>query len=161
MMTKDLDHQPTWNTSLRLPLVTDDSELFELQILLGGITLVLSRLHPAIANNRFTYTRGLGMKIARVLERPDVHRHGLTIQTKFSSAHLEQALAECDRALDPASLVTFRKLLVQTVQMEHASAPKFEHSNFTCSAFFAHELESTTYPAESGSPHRPGRPNVN
>jgi hypothetical protein len=44
MMTKDLDDQPTWNTALRLPLVTDDSELFELQILLGGITLVLSRL---------------------------------------------------------------------------------------------------------------------
>jgi hypothetical protein len=161
MMTKDLDHLPTWNTSLRLPLVTNDSELFELQILLGGITLVLSRLHPVIARNRFTYTRGLAMKIARILEGPDVPDDGFGTATSLSSTHLEQSLAECDRALDPATLVTFRKLLVEMVQQEQAIPPKFEHSDFTYSAFMAQERRATAFSGEAPIPHFPERRAIN
>lgn len=161
MMTKDLDHSPAWNTSLRLPLVTDDSVLFELQILLGGINLVLSRLHPVIAKNRFTYTRGLAMKIARILEGPDMPDDCLGVATSLSSAHLEQSLAECDRALDPATLVTFRKLLVQTVQQEQSSPPKFEHSDFTYSAFLAQERRATAFSGEAAGAQHPQRRAVN
>jgi hypothetical protein len=122
MITKDLDSLPIWNNELRLPLVTDDSELFELQILLGGIALVLSRLHPVAAKNRFTYTRGLAMKLSRCLESGDAS------QSRLTSAHLTQCMAECDRALDPGTLIVFKRLTVQTLAREQAdmSALAFE-----------------------------------
>lgn len=113
-MTKDLDSLPAWNTELRLPLVTDDSELFEMQILLGGISLVLSRLHPVAAKNKFTYTRGLAMKLSRCLESGDA------TQSRLTSAHLAQCMAECDRALDPGTLIVFKRLMVQTLAREQA-----------------------------------------
>ena len=48
-----------WNSELRLPLVTSDAELVYLQIMLGGIHLVLSRLHPKFGSSRFTNTLAL------------------------------------------------------------------------------------------------------
>ena len=138
-MTKDLDNQPVWNTELRLPLVTDESELFEFQILLGGISLVLSRIHAVHAKNRFTYTRGLAMKLACVLESGDPAKARLT------SAHLSQSMAECDRALDPGSLIIFKKFLLQALQQEQASAAKLDAEDFTYSAFLAEEQLATSF----------------
>lgn len=138
-MTKDLDNQPVWNTDLRLPLVTDDSDLFEFQILLGGISLVLSRIHAVHAKNRFTYTRGLAMKLTRVMECGD------PVQVRLTSAHLSQALAECDRALDPGSLIIFKKFMLQALQHEQASAAKADAEDFTYSAFLAEEQLAASF----------------
>ena len=164
MMTKDLDTLPTWNTVLRLPLVTDDSDLFELQILLGGITLVLSRLHPVFARNRFTYTRGLAMKIARILEGPAFSTDdlmGSAGSTGLTSAHLEQALAECDRTLDPGTLYTFKKMLVQTVQQEQNRAHKAEQDDFTYSEFLRQEQLARSFAADATVPAAAVRPTLN
>jgi hypothetical protein len=146
-MTKDLDHQPVWNTDLRLPLVTDDSELFEFQILLGGISLVLSRIHAVHAKNRFTYTRGLAMKLARVIECGDA------TQGRLTSAHLSQALAECDRALDPGSLIIFKKFMLEALQREQIKAVGAEAEDFTYSAFLAEEKLANSF-ARQTTPRR-------
>jgi hypothetical protein len=146
-MTKDLDHQPAWNTDLRLPLVTDDSELFEFQILLGGISLVLSRVHAVHAKNRFTYTRGLAMKLTRVLECGD------PAQGRLTSAHLSQAMAECDRALDPGSLIIFKKFMLEALQREQAHAVRAEAEDFTYSAFLAEEQLANSFARQTPS-HR-------
>jgi hypothetical protein len=138
-MTKDLDHQPAWNTELRLPLVTDDSDLFEYQILLGGISLVLSRIHAIHAKNRFTYTRGLAMKLTRILECGD------PTQSRLTSAHLSQAMAECDRALDPGSLIIFKKFMLQAMQQEQISAARADAEYFTYGAFLAEEQLATAF----------------
>jgi hypothetical protein len=144
-MTKDLDNQPVWNTELRLPLVTDDSELFEFQILLGGISLVLSRIHAVHAKNRFTYTRGLAMKLTRVMECGDPS------QVRLTSAHLSQSLAECDRALDPGSLMIFKKFMLQALQQEQANALKVDTGDFTYSAFLAEEQLATSFARQSAA----------
>ena len=146
-MTKDLDNQPVWNTELRLPLVTDDSELFEFQILLGGISLVLSRIHAVHARNRFTYTRGLAMKLTCVIDCGDLAKGRLT------SAHLSQALAECDRALDPGSLIIFKKFLLQALQQEQASAAKAEAEDFTYNAFLAEEQLANSFARQTSPRH--------
>ncbi len=123
MITKDLDELPLWNTSLRLPMVTDDSELFEYQILLGGISLVLSRLHPDQGKNRFTYTRGLAMKLTRLLESADIQ------QFRPSSAHLTESLAECERALDTGTLIVLRRMQLQTLKDERADAVRAQNDS--------------------------------
>jgi hypothetical protein len=83
---------------------------------------VLSRLHPIAAKNRFTYTRGLAMKLSRCLESGDAS------QSRLASSHLTQCMAECDRALDPGTLIVFKRLMVQTLAREQAdmSAVGFE-----------------------------------
>jgi hypothetical protein len=144
MITKDLADLPTWNTSLRLPLVTDDSELFEFQILLGGITLVLSRLHPVFAKNRFTCTRGLAIKLTHVLECGDPS------QGRLSSTHLAQVMAECDRALDPGTLIVIRKLYAETLRLEQESARGKALADFTYSDFLAEEQLASSF-ARQGS----------
>ncbi len=123
MITKDLDDLPLWNTSLRLPMVTDDSELFEYQILLGGISLVLSRLHPEQGKNRFTYTRGLAMKLAKLLESADIQ------QFRPSSVHLTESLAECERALDTGTLIVLRRMQLQALKDERADAVKAQNDS--------------------------------
>jgi len=132
-------------SALRLPLVTDDSELFELQILLGGITLVLSRLHPVFAKNRFTCTRGLAMKLTRVLECGD------PAQGRLASSHLAHALAECDRALDPGTLIIFRKLLAQTLKEEQETALGQEQEDFTYSHFMAEEQLAASFARQAST----------
>ena len=144
MITKDLADLPTWNTSLRLPLVTDDSDLFEFQILLGGITLVLSRLHPLFAKNRFTCTRGLAIKLTHILECGDPS------QGRMSSAHLAQVMAECDRALDPGTLIVIRKLYADTLRLEQESAHGKALADFSYSGFLAEEQLASSFVRQGG-----------
>lgn len=139
MITKDLADLPTWNLSLRLPLVTDDSDLFEFQILLGGITLVLSRLHPVFAKNRFTCTRGLAIKLTHVLECGD------PAQGRLTSTHLAQVMAECDRALDPGTLIVIRKLYAETLRIEQESARSKTLTDFNYNDFLAEEQLASSF----------------
>ena len=118
--------------ALRLPLVTDDSEVFEFQIILGGISLVLSRLHPQRAHSRFTYTRGLAVKLMALLESGDPG------QGRPSGEHLSRVIAECDRALDPGTLVVLRRLQLQTLKDEQ-DALQPQEGDFTYSTFVAGE----------------------
>jgi hypothetical protein len=133
MITKQLDDLPIWNDALPLPMVTDDSDLFEYQILLGGISLVLSRLHPQQGKNRFTYTRGLAVKLSRLLEHACGSDAPLEpdemARLRPGSAHLAQALAECERTLDTGTLIVFRSLQIQALKDEKASAAKAENDS--------------------------------
>lgn len=133
MSLNQLDDLPIWNESLPLPLVTDDSELFESQILLGGISLVLSRLHPNQGKNLFTYTRGLARKLTHLLEFSGSHEADLGRQLVQSmrpdSVHLGQSLAECEHALDAGTLIVFRRMQTQALRDEQASVVKAQNDS--------------------------------
>lgn len=133
MTTQHPASPPIWNDALPLPMVTNDSELFECQILLGGISLLLSRLHPQQGKNHFTYTRGLAMKLTRLLERSgsddwDLDDAGLR-KLRPGSAHLTESLAECERTLDTGTLIVFRRMQLQALKDEQADAVKAQNDS--------------------------------
>ena len=133
MITPGADAASIWNQALPLPLVTGDSELFECQILLGGISLVLSRLHPQQGKNRFTYTRGLAMKLTRLLEHSagdelDLDPVALR-QLRPGSVQLTEALAECERTLDAGTLIVFRRMQTEALKDEQADAVKAQNDS--------------------------------
>ena len=133
MITKHLDDLPIWNMALPLPMVTNDAEMFECQILLGGLSLVLSRLHPEQGKNRFSYTRGLAAKLTRLLESS--HHESTDLdgsdmrQLWPSSQHFTESLAECERALDTGTLIVFRRLQMQALKDEKANAVKAQNDS--------------------------------
>lgn len=133
MSLNHLDDLPIWNEDFLLPLVTDDSELFECQILLGGISLVLSRLHPQQGKNLFTYTRGLARKLSLLLEYASLHESDperVRVQAmRPRSVHLSTAFAECEHALDTGTLIVFRRMQSQALKSEQASALKAQNDS--------------------------------
>jgi hypothetical protein len=132
MNTPDLRQESPWNAELMLPRVTDNPKLLELQILLGGLQLVLSRVHPAFAASRFTATRQLAQRLTRGIETLNPHK------AHMASSDLQHALLETEKALDPGSLMVLRKLLTQAQKDEHDEAD-IGHADFTYSDFMAEE----------------------
>lgn len=141
MSLNHLDDLPIWNEDWLLPLVTDDSELFECQILLGGISLVLSRLHPQQGKNLFTYTRGLAHKLTRLLEYSSLHESDLQrVQVQSmrpGSAHLSTSLAECEHALDTGTLIVFRRMQAQALKDEQSNSLKAQNDSKFCTVLGA------------------------
>lgn len=135
MNTPDLRQESPWNAELMLPRVTDNPQLLELQILLGGLQLVLSRVHPAFAASRFAATRQLAFELTRGIEtlNPQLAR--------LARADLQLALTETEKALDPGSLMVLRKLLAQTMVDQHDEAD-IGHVRFTFSDFMGEEQMS-------------------
>jgi hypothetical protein len=133
MNSKLLHPESPWNTELMLPRVTDNAKLLELQILLGGLSLVLSRVHPAFAKTRFMATRRLAMRLTRGLEYSDATK------AHVGSEDLKTALAECEKALDPGTLIVLKKLLAKTVRDEVEYANFDRQIDFTYSDFIAEE----------------------
>lgn len=138
MNTPDLRQESPWNAELMLPRVTDNPKLLELQILLGGLQLVLSRVHPAFVASRFVATRQLAQRLTRGIETLNPHK------ARMASTDLQLALAETEKALDPGSLMVLRKLLAQTLVDEHDEAD-IGHTDFTFSDFMAEEQMSVHY----------------
>jgi hypothetical protein len=132
MNTPDLRQESPWNAELMLPRVTDNPKLLELQILLGGLQLVLSRVHPAFAASRFIATRQLAQRLTRGIETLNPHK------AHMGSLDLKNALLETEKALDPGSLMVLRKLLTQSLEDAHDEAD-IGHADFTYSDFIAEE----------------------
>jgi hypothetical protein len=132
MNNPSLRHDSPWNTELLLPRITDNHQLLELQILLGGLQLVLSRVHPAFAATRFIATRQLALRLARGIEYEDAQK------AHVGSSDLQHTLNETEKSLDPGSLMVLRKLLAQTLKDEQ-SASSMAHADFTFSDFMAEE----------------------
>lgn len=134
MKTQTLYGETSWNTEFLLPRVTDDAELMEIQILLGGLSLLLSRLHPVFSKTRFVSTRNLAARLSRAVEYANPDRAHLV------SAELQGALHECEKALDPGTLLVLRKLLAKTLKREEDNRDSeggFEY--FTYSDFMAED----------------------
>ena len=130
MIQRDIADQPLWDAHCKLPLVEADSELFDHQIMLGGIALVLSRLHPEKTKNKFTYTRGLAFKLTRILESGNVG------EARLTSDHLRQVMEECDRVLDQVTQTVLRRVRVQYLQREQGVPSGFTPSQeFEASGF--------------------------
>lgn len=132
MNTPELRQESPWNAELMLPRVTDNPKLLELQILLGGLQLVLSRVHPAFAASRFVATRQLAQRLTRGIETLNPHK------AHMGSADLQHALQETEKALDPGSLMVLRKLLTQALKDEPDEVD-IGHADFTYSDFMAEE----------------------
>ena len=132
MNNPSLRHDSPWNTELLLPRVTDNHQLLELQILLGGLQLVLSRVHPAFVATRFVATRQLTLRLIRGIEYDDAQK------AHVGSSDLQRTLNETEKSLDPGSLMVLRKLLTQTIKDEQTAAP-MAHAEFTYSDFIAEE----------------------
>lgn len=126
------DESP-WNTDLLLPLVVAASGLLETQILLGGLSLVLSRLDPEFARTNFLATRRVAMRLTRAVE------YGNAGKAHLVSADLQQSLVECGRALDPGTLVTLKRLLAQTLKGDAEAAQHERQDDFSMSDFMAEE----------------------
>jgi hypothetical protein len=133
MNSRYLQEESPWNTELLLPLVTENSGLLEIQILLGGLSLVLSRLHPEFARSNFLSTRRVVMRLTRAVEYQD------PAKAHFASADLRKALEECGRALDPGTLLTLKKVISETVRNELEAAKYERRDDFTLSDFMAEE----------------------
>jgi hypothetical protein len=132
MNTSNLRQDTPWNTELMLPRVTDNAKLLELQILLGGLHLVLSRVHHAFVETRFVATRQLALRLVRGMEYNDARK------ARMDSNDLQRTLNEVERALDPGSLMVLRKLLTQALKEEQDVA-QVAHADFTYSDFIAEE----------------------
>ena len=131
--TNYLHDESPWNTELLLPVVIEGSALLQIQIVLGGLLLVLSRLHPEFARSNFLATRRLVTRLTRAIE------YNSAAKAHFASADVQQALVECGRALDPGTLLTLKKVLADSIRNE-AEAAKFERQDdFTFSDFMAEE----------------------
>jgi len=141
MDTEKLRTQTPWNTDLLLPQITDNPQLLELQILLGGLHLVLSRVHPAFAATRFLGTRQLAARITRGIEYNDPNK------AHMGSADMQRALNETERSLDPGGLMVLRKLLTQALKDEQ-SAPHIAHADFSFSDFIAEEQMAANFSSQ-------------
>lgn len=133
MSSRYLHDESPWNTELLLPLVTENSGLLEIQILLGGLSLVLSRLHAEFARKNFLATRRVAQRLTRALE------YGNARKAHLIAADLQQSLVECERSLDPGTLMTLKSLLAQTLKHEAEAARHERQDDFTISDFMAEE----------------------
>lgn len=131
MKTQTLYGETSWNTEFLLPRVTDDAELLEIQILLGGLSLLLSRLHPVFGKTRFVATRNLATRLSRAIE------YGNPDRAHLISAELRGTLDECERTLDPGTLMVLRKVLAKTVKRENDFRDSEDFEYFTYSDFVA------------------------
>jgi hypothetical protein len=133
MHSRYLQGESPWNTDLLLPLVEERSGLLEIQILLGGLSLVLSRLHPDFALSHFLGTRRIVMRLTRAVEYDD------PTKAHFDSAELQQSLKEVGRALDPGTLLTLKKVLAATLKQEALAERHERQDDFTMSDYMAEE----------------------
>jgi hypothetical protein len=133
MKTSALLGETSWNTEFLLPRVTDDAQLLDIQILLGGLSLLLSRLHPVFGRTRFISARNLALRLSRALEYGNPERAHLV------SAELQGTLEECEKALDPGTLMVLRKLLTKTLKKEMDERDSEGLEYFTYSDFMAEE----------------------
>lgn len=133
MPSRRLQNESPWNTELLLPEVREDSPLLEVQILLGGLSLVLSRLHPEFARTHFLATRRVAMRLTRALERGNAAKAHLLVED------LQQSLEECKRTLDPGTLMTFKSVLAQIIKRDAEAAKHERQDDFTLSDFMAEE----------------------
>lgn len=133
MTSKYLHADSPWNAELLLPIVGDDPALLDIQILLGGLALVLSRVHPEYARTNFLGTRRVVMRLTRAVDYLN------PAKAHFNSADLAQTLQECARALDPGTLLTLKKVQAATLRHEQEAARHERQDDFTFSDFLAEE----------------------
>jgi hypothetical protein len=122
-----------WHAEFHLPRVQGRGALLDHQLLLGGLALLLSRLHPVHGRARYPATRRVAMRLHRSVELSDPQRAHLV------GAELQAALHECERALDPGSLLVLRKLaaMVQEQEAQAAQLDVATRHDFTFSDFMA------------------------
>lgn len=128
-----LHDESPWNTELLLPRITRDAGLTQMQILAGGLSLLLSRLHAEFARTNFLATRRVVQRLARALEyRNPAKAHLVTPE-------LVQVQQECERALDPGTAMALKALLALSQRRDAEAARHEREDDYSLSDFMAEQ----------------------
>jgi hypothetical protein len=150
MHSYKLFHESPWHTDLLLPRLTDDTKLADAQVLLGGLTLLLSRsVQPETPHTQPTLpaTRRLAARLTLGIENDDAK------QALAPSEELWAAQDECSQKLDPGTLSVLRKLLAQTIRDELA------YSQYTASMrALKNDFKDSGFNADAAKASLPIRP---
>lgn len=128
-----LHAESPWNTDLLLPRITPDAGLTQIQILAGGLSLLLSRLNADFARSNFLATRRVVQRLSRALEYRNPAKAHLV------AAELSQAQQECERALDPGTALALKALLLQTQRRDAEAALYEREDDYSLSDFMAEQ----------------------
>lgn len=133
-MDSPLLHQDSpWNTELLLPRIGQEPGLTQMQIAVGGLSLLLSRLNPDFARSNFLPTRRVVQRLTRALEYRNASKAHLVAE------ELALSLRECERALDPGTLLALKALLVQTQRRDAEAARHERTDDYSISDFMAEQ----------------------
>lgn len=122
-----------WDTQLLLPRIDGDAGLTQVQIALGGLSLLLSRLNPEFARANFLTTRRVVQRLVRALE----YRN--PAKALLISAELQQVLRESERSLDPGTSLALKALLAQTQRREAQAGSQGQEDDFSLSDFMTEQ----------------------
>lgn len=128
-----LHAESPWNTDLLLPRITRNASLTQIQILAGGLSLLLSRLHAEFARSNFLATRRVVQRLTRALE------YNNPAKAHLVAAELAQAQQECERALDPGTAMALKALLAQTQRRDAEAALHEREDDYSLSDFMAEQ----------------------
>lgn len=148
-----LHDESPWNTELLLPRITRDAGLTQMQILAGGLSLLLSRLHAEFARNNFLATRRVVQRLARALEYRNPAKAHLIV------AELLQVQQECERSLDPGTAMALKALLAQTQRRDAEAARHEREDDYSLSDFMAEQ--QLQFEAPAMAPTRAASPATN
>jgi hypothetical protein len=136
-----LHDESPWNTELLLPRITRDAGLTQMQILAGGLSLLLSRLHAEFARTNFLTTRRVVQRLARALDYRNPAKAHLV------AAELVQVQLECERALDPGTAMALKALLAQAQRRDAEAALHEREDDYSLSDFMAEQQLQFESPA--------------
>jgi hypothetical protein len=128
-----LQQESPWNTELLLPRITQDAGLTQIQIAVGGLSLLLSRLSPEFARSKFLPTRRVAQRLTRALEYRNPAKAHLVADD------LAQTLRECERALDPGTAMALKSLLALTQRREAEAVQNERADDYSLSDFMAEQ----------------------
>lgn len=121
-----------WHSEYQLPIVANGNNA-NLQVILGGLHLVLSRLSPEFANDRYPHTRRLAKLLVTMMSRP------LTDHTLLTAAQLRACAAEVDTVADAGTKLTLQRLTreIETAEKAQETTDGVHVSDMSASAFLA------------------------
>ncbi len=131
-MSSPLPAPSPWNTDLPLPCIGGDAGMTQVQVALGGLSLLLSRLNPAFAHGNFLATQRVVQRLRRAVEYRNPAKALLV------AAELQEVLREAERALDPGTVLALKALLAQTLKQENDSSHD-RSDGFSLSDFMAEQ----------------------
>lgn len=122
-----------WNTELPLPRIDGDACMAQIQVALGGLSLLLSRLNPAFAHGKFLATQRVVQRLRRAVEYRNPAKALLV------AAELQEVQRESERALDPGTVLALKALLAQTLKQEADESRRDRGEGFSLSDFMAEQ----------------------
>lgn len=118
-----------WHSEYQLPVVS--GEHANLQVVLGGIHLILSRVNPEFARDRYAHTRQLAKLLTSITSRP------VTSLSLLTTAELRAVASEVESVIDPGTRLTLARLIreTQAAESQRKTTDGVQVSELSASAF--------------------------